>query len=135
MKINIIISGTRTFNDYALLEKTLDEYLYKLLPYYEIIIISGDAKGADALGIRYAEEHGLEYIYCSALWRLHGKAAGPRRNEYMAMRATDGGRGVLFAFWDGESRGTKSMIQYAKRWNLEIHIVPYTFPTECLNDA
>ena len=31
--------------------------------------------------------------------------------------------GILIAFWDGKSRGTKNMIDTAKKHGLEIHIV------------
>lgn len=33
--------------------------------------------------------------------------------------------GVLFAFWDGKSRGTKNMIDLANRYGLEVHVVNY----------
>ncbi len=56
-KIRIIIAGSRHFDDYNLLETTLDAYLEKLLPYHDITIICGDAKGADALGELYAQRH------------------------------------------------------------------------------
>ncbi len=126
MTLRIIISGSRTFDDYEFMEKTLDEYLYPLLPYHKIVIISGCAKGADKLGERYAAKHFIPLIRCEPLWRIHGRGAGPRRNEYMAMMANDDGcRGVLFAFWDGQSRGTKNMIQNARAEGLEIHICPF----------
>ena len=34
-------------------------------------------------------------------------------------------KGVLFAFWDGKSRGTKHMITVAKKRGLEVHVVEY----------
>ena len=33
--------------------------------------------------------------------------------------------GVLVAFWDGESRGTKNMIDTATQAGLEVHIIKY----------
>ena len=33
--------------------------------------------------------------------------------------------GVLFAFWDGKSRGTKNMNNMANRYGLEVHVVNY----------
>ena len=41
----------------------------------------------------------------TADWDKHGRAAGPIRNREMAEYAD-----FLLAFWDGRSRGTKSMI-------------------------
>lgn len=37
----------------------------------------------------------------------------------------EGNKGVLIAFWDGESRGTKNMIDLAKRYGLKVHVVNY----------
>ena len=40
----------------------------------------------------------------------------------MAKYAYENGNGVLLAFWDGQSKGTKLMIELARKYNLEIHI-------------
>lgn len=54
-------------------------------------------------------------------WNKHGRAAGPIRNEEMAQYAD-----ALIAFWDGKSRGTKSMISLATEYSLKIKIHHYT---------
>lgn len=43
----------------------------------------------------------------------------------MAMYATHDAEGILFAFWDGESKGTEHMIDIAKEYGLETHVVNY----------
>lgn len=49
-----------------------------------------------------------------------------KRNAEMAKFAVeDGNYGVLIAFWDGQSRGTKHMINLAMRYGLEVHVVNY----------
>ena len=53
-------------------------------------------------------------------WERHGKAAGPIRNAEMA-DVSD----ALIAFWDGQSCGTKSMIELAKRKGLQVAVVRY----------
>ena len=53
-------------------------------------------------------------------WERHGRAAGPIRNEEMA-EVSD----ALIAFWDGKSRGTKSMIEIARRKGLQVAVVRY----------
>lgn len=115
-KPKIIIAGGRTFTDYDFLKDTLDE----ILAVDDFEIISGGAKGVDALGERYAEARGLSVKAFPADWEKHGRAAGPIRNEEMA-RYADG----LIAFWDGTSRGTANMIDIAKRYALEIKIIRY----------
>ncbi|MBR1697914.1 MAG: DUF2493 domain-containing protein, partial [Anaerovibrio sp.] len=85
-----------------------------------VIIVSGHAPGADTLGERYAHEHGLKCELYPADWNTHGKAAGPIRNAEMANNAD-----ALIAFWDGESRGTKNMIETAKAKGLRVAVVKY----------
>ena len=119
--VNIIVAGSRGFEDYGLLERALDAYITEK---ESTAIISGTARGADRLGERYARERGLELIRRPADWDRYGRAAGYRRNEEMAILAVSGGqKGVLFAFWDGLSRGTGHMIDLARKHGLEIHII------------
>jgi predicted Rossmann fold nucleotide-binding protein DprA/Smf involved in DNA uptake len=106
-----IVAGTRTFNDY--------EFLKDMLARFDITeVVSGGARGADALGERWAKERGLPLHRFPADWNRYGKAAGPRRNRLMAENAQ-----ALVAFWDGESRGTKHMIDVATELGLEVVIV------------
>lgn len=120
---NIIVAGSRSFEDYASVEKTLRAYV---TDYENTAIISGTARGADRLGERFAAAHGMKLIRRPADWDRYGKAAGYIRNEEMAKLSVSGGdHGVLFAFWDGESRGTRHMIDLAHKHGLEVHIVRY----------
>lgn len=120
--LRVIIAGSRDFNNYNLLNSTISNYLKENTNNVEII--SGTARGADQLGERFANEYGYQIKRFPADWNLYGKIAGPIRNREMAEYASDG-QGVLFAFWDGKSRGTKSMINLAKKFGLEVHIVRY----------
>lgn len=115
---NVIIAGSRTFDDYECLKSTLD-VLFKNLR-EEVVIICGAARGADALGERYAKSHGYEIRYFPADWQTYGRAAGPIRNKEMAQSAD-----ALVAFWDGKSPGTKNMINLAKKYGLKIRIKYY----------
>lgn len=121
--VNIIVAGSRDFNDYSLLEKCLLEYIQDP---QNTTIISGTAKGADRLGEEFALNHNIRLIRCPADWKRFGKAAGYKRNEEMAILSkANEETGVLFAFWDGESRGTEHMISLAGRHGLEIHIINF----------
>ena len=108
-KYRVIVAGCRNFDDYARLKAELEAYFLTLEP-WEIIIVSGCADGADALGERYADEHGLKTERFPAEWERYGRAAGPKRNMQMA-KAAD----AVVVFWDGKSRGTKNMIECAKK--------------------
>lgn len=116
--MHIIIAGCRDFNDYSVVEKEVMGLIGKVIGKIEIEIISGGATGADALGERFAKEHNLSLKVVPADWKTYGRSAGPRRNEQMARMA-----GTLIAFWDGKSRGTKNMIDTAKRLGLRVKVV------------
>lgn len=88
-------------------------------------VISGTARGADKLGEMWAAEHKVPCEHFPADWNRHGKAAGYRRNEQMAESAE-----ALIALWDGVSRGTKHMIDIARRKGLRVH-VHLTVQTGC----
>lgn len=117
--IKLIVAGGRDFNDYVLLKKTLDFYLQKVDD-TNIEIISGKARGADSLGERYAEEHDIKVVGFPADWDSHGKSAGYIRNAQMRDYGTH-----LIAFWDGKSKGTKMMIELAKKANFRVVVVNY----------
>ena len=111
----VIIAGSRTFQDYELLKSYAD---YKLSHIDDTIeIVSGSARGADALGERYAKDRGYCLKIFPADWERYGKAAGYRRNAEMAGYAD-----ALIAFWDGKSRGTMHMINLAKQHKLKVAV-------------
>ena len=116
--MHVIIAGCRDFNDYAVVERETMDFIGKFIGKIEIEIISGGAKGADALGERFAKEHGLPLKIVPADWETDGRSAGPHRNEQMARMA-----GSLIAFWDGRSKGTKNMIDTARKFGLRVKIV------------
>ena len=113
--MKVIIAGSRLFNDYNLLKKHCDKILSNQI---EVEIVSGTANGADKLGERYAKEKGYPIKRFPANWSELGKKAGYIRNEQMAIYADS-----LIAFWDGESKGTKHMIELAKKHNLNTRTI------------
>lgn len=114
-QMKVIIAGSRNFKDYQKLKKECNLLLQHQK---NIEIVSGDHyKGADKLGIQYAIEKGFSLIKFPAKWNKFGKAAGPIRNKQMTNYAD-----VLIAFWDGKSRGTASIIRFAKNKGLQIYI-------------
>lgn len=81
------------------------------------VVLSGTARGADQLGEEWAKQNGIPVERYPANWDLHGKSAGFKRNSEMADKAE-----ALIALWDGESRGTKHMIDIARRKGLRVHV-------------
>lgn len=114
----VIIAGTRTFDNYSLLREYADFKLSKITDHIEIV--SGGARGADALGERYAREKSYSLRVFPAEWEQYGRKAGVMRNRAMAEYAD-----ALLAIWDGHSKGTKNMIEEAKARGLKIGIKLY----------
>ena len=103
--MKMMISGSRTINDYQLLEEAIAESAWEPTE-----IIAGGSSGVDKLAEQYAEQRGLQFTLYRPNWALHKRGAGHRRNEDM-VNACD----VLVALWDGESRGTKHAIEFAQK--------------------
>lgn len=129
-ELRIIVAGSRDFKDYQLLRDTLMYYLTDMDDAdvvdnpSQVKFISGTARGADVLGEQFAYTYEYDVIRFVPDWDAYGKSAGYRRNAEMAKYASEA-YGVLFAFWDGKSKGTKHMIDLANRYGLEVHVVKY----------
>ena len=127
-ELRIIIAGSRDFNDYKLLKTSIRDILknISLDDINKIKIISGTARGADQLVERFAKQFKLEVVKFPADWNRFGKRAGYIRNEEMAKYSVkDDNYGMLVAFWDGKSKGTKNMIDAAKKMNMDVHVIEY----------
>jgi hypothetical protein len=110
--MRIIIAGSRAINDYARLCDAVRQAGFPITR-----VISGAAKGVDALAIRYAAEHNLPCDRFPAEWPRWGRSAGYRRNLLMADHAD-----ALIALWDGASPGTRHMIETAKARGLRVFV-------------
>lgn len=85
------------------------------------MVVSGGQRGIDRAGEYFAKAvlrvPVAIYPVTDEEWKRYGLKAGPLRNEKMAQNADR-----LLAIWDGKSRGTKSMIDIAKRYGLPTYI-------------
>lgn len=107
------VIGSRTFEDYNIMKAILkDKGLTG--------IISGGAKGADRFAERYAQEIGLPIEIIKPEWEKYGRAAGVMRNKEIVNKAD-----IIFAFWDGKSKGTKSSIDFAEKIRKKVEIIYY----------
>ncbi len=117
MSFKVIVAGSRSFNDYPLLERKLDHILKNIKE--DIEIVCGLAKGADLFGKIYAESRGYTVTEFPADWGL-GKKAGFIRNEQMAKYSN-----AAIIFWDGYSKGSKHMIDLSEKYKLKLRIIIY----------
>lgn len=113
----IVIAGCRDYNNYDEAKPYIDYCLSEVVKEYSVVIISGGASGADAIGERYAKERGYKIEKHPADWEKYGKSAGPIRNREMAESCD-----MAICFWNGESRGTKSMIEFVTKLGKPIRI-------------
>ena len=125
--VRIIIAGGRDFTNYQLMKEEFHEFCQGIsapdgsdYSYDDACIISGMARGADKLGIKLADELGIQTAKYPARWQQYGSSAGYIRNDEMASNGTH-----LLAFHDGSSRGTAHMINRAKAKSLDVTIVRY----------
>ncbi|MCD8312397.1 MAG: DUF2493 domain-containing protein [Firmicutes bacterium] len=80
-------------------------------------IISGGARGVDASAREYALARGLKLTEYLPEYERYGRAAPLRRNEKIADAAD-----AVIAFWDGESRGTRFVIDYCKKHGIPVNV-------------
>jgi hypothetical protein len=105
----VIIAGPRDFHDTVTLTKAMKEVAWTAEE-----VVSGCASGVDRMAEEWAESWAIPVRRFPAKWDEHGDAAGPIRNREMAAYAASKG-GRLLALWDGVSKGTRSMIDEARK--------------------
>ena len=133
----VMICGSRSFNDFLLLEEQVIKVLktrHIVRSTHNIIIICGDAKGADTLGEQFAQKYGLQVEHYPALWNdltkepckvkynKYGKPynylAGFNRNKDMVL-ASD----LIVMFHDGVSRGTVDDLELCKKYQKDYEYI------------
>lgn len=117
VKNRIIIAGSRWFTDYSEAKKFITSSIVNFQMGESWILLSGRCKGADQLGERFARENGWPIEEFPADWRKYGRAAGPIRNQKMVDTCD-----AIICFWDGKSKGTASLIRYARKTHKPLHI-------------
>lgn len=107
-----IIAGSRSILEYQKILQAVAQSQFFISE-----VISGGAYGVDQLGEKYAKEYQLPLKRFLPDWNQFGKRAGILRNTQMGDYAE-----ALIALWDGQSRGTKHMIEYAKKKGLKVYV-------------
>lgn len=121
-EFKLIVAGGRDFDNYSRLSKVVTDLATSpdLYGSKSVSIVSGMARGADALGHRFALENNVTVHEFPADWNSFGKQAGFVRNEEMAHFSD-----ALVAFWNGQSVGTKHMIEFMKKLNKPVYVINY----------
>lgn len=117
--MKLIVAGSRTFNNRALLQRQLATTHAKRSVE---LVISGGAQGADSLALIAAAILGLPTLRMPADWRF-GKGAGFTRNHQMAKLGDE-----LLCYWDGKSNGTRHMIDCMRKLGKPVTITYFGAP-------
>jgi len=132
--MKVIVAGSRHISDYQLVSAVISNTISKYnIPITELI--SGCARGVDALGEQWAQENNIPINPFPAQWDdLSAPNALIRTNqygkEYNARAGFDRNRDmaehgdVLILIWDGKSRGSAGM----RKISLELGVKVY----ECI---
>lgn len=124
LNVRVIISGSKSFDDYDLLKEKCMEILRPHMS-NPISIISG-ADGTCKLGEQLARDYRLHCVRMPADWDRYGERAGFLRNlEVVDYANQDGSIAILIAFWDGKSEGTKHMIDIARERKMPVYVINY----------
>jgi len=130
----VLVCGGRDFGlvkaEYHFITCTLDSVFHEkgweftpdefgnTLP--NVLIISGEAKGADSVATEYAMTRWTGYQGFPAQWDKYGRGAGHIRNQQMI---DEGKPDLVIAFPGG--RGTADMVTRAKGRGIEVIEVKY----------
>jgi predicted Rossmann fold nucleotide-binding protein DprA/Smf involved in DNA uptake len=110
--VKVAVIGSRNFANTRLLADVLEEYRPTMTA-----LVSGGARGADKLGERWANKHGIATEIFHPDHKRYKHAYHPRNR--LIVEAAD----LVVAFWDGHSTGTAYTMGYAKRLGKPVRVV------------
>ena len=116
MRVAILVTGSRKWSDADAIRNALAPIVQRSS---DVVVIHGDAPGADKLAGEWAREFSANEVAMPAQWRKHGNAAGAIRNgEMVKVRVTLRECGYechVLAFPLPGSVGTWDCVAQAKR--------------------
>jgi len=81
-------------------------------------IVSGGADGIDRLAEEFAKSRGIKFTVFLPEYDKYGRAAPIVRNKKIVEYADE-----VYSFWNGNSKGTKFVIDYCKKINKKCRII------------
>lgn len=111
-KIKLIITGSRHFTDYNLVESKL---LALSVDKQNCSIMSKLTSGVDMMGFDFARKYNKEILVYPSEKHEDGSNAESVRNEKMVKAASH-----CIVIWDGKSADLADMITLAKKHNLKL---------------
>ena len=81
-------------------------------------IVSGGAVGVDFNAAKYAKDRGLKLTEFLPQYKIYGRRAPIVRNKQIVNYADR-----IIAFWDGHSKGTLFVIDYARKIGKPVEVI------------
>lgn len=113
--MRVLVCGGRDYHDFHTVGRELLD-LHEKTSITELL--HGGAPGADTQADRWARAHNIPVRVFPADWNLHGKVAGPIRNQAMLEVKPE----LVVAFPGG--RGTADMVRRARAAGIAVLEVP-----------
>ncbi len=107
--MKLLIVGSRSIKEYD---------LKRHIPIETTLIITGGAKGIDALAEEYADNKRISKLILRPQYELYGRAAPLKRNEKMVELCD-----TVLIVWDGYSKGTEYTMRYAKKIGKKVILI------------
>lgn len=112
----ILITGSRTWTDWAFINRRLDQAWAALGGDPQTVLVSGNCpRGADAMAEEWAELRGIQVERHPADWNKYGKRAGFMRNAEMV----DLGADICIAFIKDKSKGATMCASLAEKAGID----------------
>lgn len=118
--MRVLVCGSRDFDDLKIVQAVLMG-VYRHHP--GIHVIEGGARGADRIARNFAVSQKWSGDTFLADWKMHGKGAGPRRNQRML---DEGKPDLVLAFVSKpltESIGTADMVRRARAAGVKTYVI------------
>ena len=115
--MRVLVCGGRKYADRDRVRETLNRLSVERGGI--TLIIHGGAPGADELADKWSKAAYVERIVFVAEWHVHGRRAGPLRNQ----RMVDEGKPDLCVAFPG-GIGTADMVRRARKAGIEVVEVP-----------
>lgn len=111
----VVVTGDRNWAN----RESVAKRLSKLPP--NTVLVHGDCRGLDTIAAEEAAKLGFAVDPHPAKWDLHGKAAGPLRNQEML----DLKPKIVIAFHPDltTSKGTKDCVREAMRRGIPVEVI------------
>lgn len=120
----LIIAGSRTYDNRDHIMSVVEPFIReKQAEGFEVVIVSGNARGADKAGEYVARCLHLDLVIMPANWSGRLRSAGSFRNKLMAhfvQRAC--ADSACFIFRKDFSKGSTNMIHTAARHEISTHL-------------